>query len=480
MRPVPGADVAGMNTFKRGREEARAEAARAGADAHAQNAMHLGADAVADTVAHRLGVSKAELYGTDRGESGGAAVRLAVAEATVQAETRQFLLQNGIDLSKAASGTVEMNANTKSAKRKRLSRTAFLVKNLPARTKETDLQGMFANFGTLNRLALAPSGLLAIIEYSTPGEAKRAYAGLAYKRFRDVPLYLEWLPADAISGSPASASGEAAGTKSPTETADSVVTARDGPDRQSGVLVNSSSVYVKNLNFDTREDALKEHFKRVLKRRPELVKGMRAVTIATKKNPKDPSGTRLSMGFGFAEFASNELAGEAVKLAQGSVLEGHTLELRLSNRVVDPGNAQDKKRGRSKSGGKRKPSPKLIVRNIAFEATSRDIRELFATFGQIKSVRLPRKMDGSHRGFGFLEFVSKNEAKAAMAALGDAHLYGRHLVIEYADEDLDGFASLEKLQENAAKQMPKSKRRRVEGGGDGGDDAADEEERMRE
>lgn len=112
MQPAPGADSAGMNTFKRGREEARAYAAKAGADLHAQNAMHLGSDAVAETVAHRLGVSKSELYGADRGDSGGAAVRLAVAEATVQSETRQFLLENGVDLSKATGGAAEMNAKT--------------------------------------------------------------------------------------------------------------------------------------------------------------------------------------------------------------------------------------------------------------------------------------------------------------------------------------------------------------------------------
>lgn len=480
MQTVPGADSAGMNTFKRGREEARAEAAKAGADANAQNAMYLGADAVAETVAQRLGVSKSELYGADRGDSGAAAVRLAVAEATVQAETREFLLENGVDLSKASGAVAEMNAKTTSGRRKRLSRTAFLAKNLPARTKAADLQDMFSKFGTLRRLALAPSGLLAVIEYSTAGEAKRAYGGLAYKRYRDMPLYLEWLPSEALTMSKNDVDGDGNDGENAESKAENESVAQDGADKQSGVLVNASTVYVKNLNFDTREEALKTHFKQVLKRRPELVKGMRAVTVATKKNPTDPTAARLSMGFGFAEFASTALAGEAVKLAQGTKLDGHTLELRLSNRIVDPGSASVKKRGRGDTG-KRKASAKIIVRNIAFEASAKDIRSLFATFGQIKSVRLPRKMDGSHRGFGFLEFVSKGEAKAAMAALNDAHLYGRHLVVEYADEESNGFASMEKLQEMAAKQMPRSKRRKIDGDAVGdGEDVADDEEKMRD
>lgn len=32
-------------------------------------------------------------------------------------------------------------------------------------------------------------------------------------------------------------------------------------------------------------------------------------------------------------------------------------------------------------------------------------------------MRLPRKFDGAHRGFAFVEFVSKKEAKNAMDAL---------------------------------------------------------------
>jgi RNA recognition motif-containing protein len=39
------------------------------------------------------------------------------------------------------------------------------------------------------------------------------------------------------------------------------------------------------------------------------------------------------------------------------------------------------------------------------------------TFGQLKSVRIPRKFDGTHRGFAFVDFVSKQEAKNAMEAL---------------------------------------------------------------
>ena len=71
------------------------------------------------------------------------------------------------------------------------------------------------------------------------------------------------------------------------------------------------------------------------------------------------------------------------------------------------------------------------ARNIAFQATKKDINDLFAEFGSLKKVRLPKKMDGQHRGFAFVEFDTADEAALAKEALSSAHLYGRKLVIEY-------------------------------------------------
>lgn len=48
---------------------------------------------------------------------------------------------------------------------------------------------------------------------------------------------------------------------------------------------------------------------------------------------------------------------------------------------------------------------------------------------QIKRLRLPMRF-GNHRGFAFVEFVTKQEAKNAIEALSNTHLYGRHLVCD--------------------------------------------------
>lgn len=43
---------------------------------------------------------------------------------------------------------------------------------------------------------------------------------------------------------------------------------------------------------------------------------------------------------------------------------------------------------------------------------------------------------GKHRGFAFVEYVTKQEARNALEALSNTHLYGRHLV-RYASSALD-------------------------------------------
>lgn len=64
--------------------------------------------------------------------------------------------------------------------------------------------------------------------------------------------------------------------------------------------------------------------------------------------------------------------------------------------------------------------------------------------------RLPKKFDGNHRGFAFLEFTTKQEAANALEGVGGTHLYGRRLVVEYAQADDEGQAGLDDLRAKTA------------------------------
>ncbi|GMT26224.1 hypothetical protein PFISCL1PPCAC_17521, partial [Pristionchus fissidentatus] len=169
--------------------------------------------------------------------------------------------------------------------------------------------------------------------------------------------------------------------------------------------------------------------------------------VSRKFNPADPS-TSLSMGFGFVQFWTKEDAMESIKTMQGALLNGHSIELKLSNREVtdDTKKKQRKTVDRLDQG----ESMKLIVRNVPFQASPSEVEALFSAFGGLKSVRMPKKVGGggSHRGFGFVDFSTKGDAKRAFEALvHSTHLYGRRLVLEWAKGEED---SVDQLREKTA------------------------------
>lgn len=59
---------------------------------------------------------------------------------------------------------------------------------------------------------------------------------------------------------------------------------------------------------------------------------MLIATVATKRDPKQP-GKALSMGYGFVQFKAPSMVQSALKQLQHSSLDGHTLELKLSERT---------------------------------------------------------------------------------------------------------------------------------------------------
>src|SRR5690606_3509514 len=89
---------------------------------------------------------------------------------------------------------------------------------------------------------------------------------------------------------------------------------------------------------------------------------------------------------------------------------------------------------------------KLIIKNLPFEASKKDIHDLLNKYGKLRSVRLPKRFGGPSRGFAFAEFLSARDAQTAMAALRDTHLLGRRLVFEAAQNDAaDGEEEIQRM-----------------------------------
>lgn len=380
---------------------------------HNWNTLFLGMNAVADVMAETYNTTKGGIL--DDASSRSLAVRMALGETQVVTETRKFLVSQGVKLDVFGQPT---------AKR---SKTVILVKNLPFNTTCDELRTTFEPFGTVARLVLPPSGITALVEFFEPSQAKRAFQKLAYSKFKHVPLYLEWAPLEVFSGKPEDKNCKE--TKrdqniSEDRSEENSVNNGKNDDEDSG-NAEGTTVFVKNLNFDTSEETLKEEFSKI---GPLL-----SAVIAKKKDPKK-HGNLLSMGYGFVEYKKRADALNALKQLQNTSLEGHTIEIKMSHRT--PNNSVSKRKSSSVT---KQNSSKILVRNVPFEASKKEIKELFGTFGEIKTLRLPQKLTGtgSHRGFAFVDFLTKQDAKRAFESLcSSTHLYGRRLVLEWAqDED---------------------------------------------
>lgn len=76
----------------------------------------------------------------------------------------------------------------------------------------------------------------------------------------------------------------------------------------------------------------------------------------------------------------------------------------------------------------------IYVGNLPFTASEDEVREMFAAYGEVDSVRLMTDRDtGRPRGFGFVT-MSAAEADAAIEALDGKPLGGRNLRINEAQE----------------------------------------------
>ena len=79
---------------------------------------------------------------------------------------------------------------------------------------------------------------------------------------------------------------------------------------------------------------------------------------------------------------------------------------------------------------------KLYVGNLPFSASENDVRDLFAQYGEVHSVKLVSDRDtGRPRGFGFVEMDNADEAQQA---LDNYALDGRNLKVNEARDPRGG------------------------------------------
>ncbi|KAL4925719.1 U6 snRNP complex subunit PRP24 [Aspergillus undulatus] len=108
--------------------------------------------------------------------------------------------------------------------------------------------------------------------------------------------------------------------------------------------------------------------------------------------------------FCYLQFKTSAAAHSATTLDGSTVGNG----LHLVVKVSDPTRKQVRQ-------GPMHEGREVHVSNVDWKAKEEDLRELFSQFGTVELVRIPRKVDGGSKGFGYVVFSTKEETNAALA-----------------------------------------------------------------
>lgn len=388
-----------------------------------------------ESMAARLGVDKAAILDPT---SSDAAVKQAHAETRVIQETKSYFEKHGINLATFA--------------KKKRGDKIVLIKNFSYGTTIDELRTLCDEFGQTVRVLMPPVGTIAIAEYADDPSGRAAFTKLYGRKFKESILKVEKGPIDLFikpfdptdTGSKPTADTTATtdtiAPVVPKTTLQDILTSTDPePSEQPGETI---SLFVKNLSFSTASPKLQDLFK--------PLEGYISARVKTKPDPKHP-GQTLSMGYGFVEFKTKQYAEAAQKAMNGYTLDGHKLEIKGSHRAED---AAAERRREDAANKKAAAGTKIIIKNLAFEVSEKQIRSLFGAYGKLRSVRVPKKLNRRSRGFGFAQFVSTREAENAMNALRHTHLHGRPLVLEWAKEDAnDAEEEIQRLQKKVGRQV---------------------------
>ncbi|XP_020011851.2 nucleolin [Castor canadensis] len=167
----------------------------------------------------------------------------------------------------------------------------------------------------------------------------------------------------------------------------------------------SKTLVLSNLSYSATEETLQEVFEK-------------ATFI---KVPQNPNGK--SKGYAFIEFASFEDAKEALNSCNKMEIEGRAIRLELQG-----------PRGSPNARGQ--PSKTLFVKGLSEETTEETLKDSFE--GSIRARIVTDRETGSSKGFGFVDFHSEEDAKAAKEAMEDGEIDGNKVTLDWAKPKGEG------------------------------------------
>lgn len=310
---------------------------------------------MASSIASRMNISKSNILNPDESDSSSnPAVKLALAETHVIQETKTYLESQGVLISSFSS--------------RARSDTTILVKNIPFGTTEQQIRELFEPHGVLSRVLVPPAGTMAVVDYEHPVDAQQGFKSVAYRRLGNSIIYLEKGPLGMFEGEvhPKASSSESERLPKSTQLSENVMDLDETDTTDTQSVKTGTTLYLKNLSFSTTSERLAAVFSSL----PSY--SFARVQTKPDPNPARP-GARLSMGYGFIGFKDPESAKKALKSIHAFVLDGHALNASFAGRGVE----DEKEVAESSKGSSKSRTTKMIVKNVPFEVTKKDIRDLF-------------------------------------------------------------------------------------------------------
>ncbi|NWH26501.1 NUCL protein, partial [Grus americana] len=265
----------------------------------------------------------------------------------------------------------------KENKKERDARTLF-VKNLPYRLTEEEMREVFENALEI-RIVMNKEGNskgMAYIEFKTEADANKALEEKQGTEIDGRAMVIDFT-----------------GEKSHQDHQ------KGGGEKESKTLI------VNNLSYAASEETLQELFKKA----------------SSIKMPQTNQGR--PKGYAFVEFPTAEDAKEALNSCNNTEIEGRAIRLEFSSPAWQKGNVNAR-------GGFNQQSKTLFVRGLSEDTTEETLRESFE--GSVSARIVTDRDTGSSKGFGFVDFSSPEDAKAAKEAMEDGEIDGNKVILDFA------------------------------------------------
>lgn len=175
---------------------------------------------------------------------------------------------------------------------------------------------------------------------------------------------------------------------------------------------SKTMIYVSNLPFTTTDEQFKD-----------LFQGLQISNayIAKRKNGK-------SKGFGFVNFAQETEQAKALERLNGKELESRKLIVKVAfndNRRNEQGELKEEFKTLLPTTSS---DTVVYINNLEWSITNEELKEFFSKFNP-KSATIATRNNGKSKGFGFIEFSSKEDQQNAIS-LDKSELKGRSVTVK--------------------------------------------------